>query len=83
MKKRKGGYVGLVVILVATIILIFLYARTYLSPTPQQIVTEQGNIETTTTATRIEANQANLDTAREMQEKMNQQNQEINNALRE
>ena len=79
-KKTSGGYVGLVVILVATAILAFLYVRAYLSPTPQTVVTLEGDIMATTTSGVKSANQ-NLDTARAMQEKMNQQNQEINQAL--
>jgi hypothetical protein len=83
MKKSTGGYVGLVVILVATAILAFLFIRTYLSPTTTQVVTETGAVETTTTATRIESNQKNLETARVLQEKLNKQNQEMNEVFRE
>jgi Flp pilus assembly protein TadB len=81
--KKKGGYVGLVVILVATAILALLYARTYFSPTKTQTITPEGAVETTTTQTRMEANQKTLDSARMMQEKLNHQNQGINEALGE
>jgi ribosomal protein L9 len=83
MKNLDGGYVGLVVILIATAILAFLYIRTYLSPTQTQVVNSTGSIETTTTATALESAHQNLETARAMQEKMNQQNQEMSRALGE
>jgi hypothetical protein len=81
--KTSGGYVGLVAILVATVILVFLYSRTELSPTQTQVVSPSGVIESTTTITGNESAHQNLKTAELMQQKMNQQNQELNKTLGE
>jgi hypothetical protein len=83
MKEGRGGYVGLVVVLMGTLILVFLYVHTYFSPTPQQVVTKTGSLETTTTETALESAQQNIKTAEALQQKLNQQNQEIDRAMRQ
>ena len=84
MKQRNGGYVGLIILIVSIAIVVFLFARTYLTPTPEPVINESGTaIVTTTTQTGIEAAHINIDAAKRAQEKLNEQNKELNKALGE
>ncbi len=81
MNRKRGGYAGIIAILLGTIILVYLYAHTYYFSAPISTIPEMGSMETTTTATGLESAHTNIDSAQIMKDKLNEHNTELNKAI--